>query len=182
MAFGARDSMAGAVVVGAVVVAAVVAGVAAALTEGGTSAPDRRAIAPMTPATGVGAVRAVGGEGGEGGEGGGGGDVVLACPGDRSGDRYREVRYDLPAPYRRLDTGVVVSGPGDPDATAAVQVFVRHREDRGDRVVEVGRSVVHSGQPGTLAVPLDDAGSVLLRVTCMVTTRTVTLTSPRLSR
>jgi hypothetical protein len=77
---------------------------------------------------------------------------------------------------------VGVSGPGDPDATAAVQVFVQRRQDRSDRVVEVGRSVVHRGDAGRLAVPLDDAAAVVLRVTCAATTQSVRLAGPKLSR
>jgi len=131
---------------------------------------DVRALAELAPSTGVGSVRVDGG------------DLVVPCPGNQSYDRYREVRFDLVAPYRRLESGVGVSGPGDPDATAAVQVFVQRRQDRSDRVVEVGRSVVHRGDAGRLAVPLDDAAAVVLRVTCAATTQSVRLAGPKLSR
>jgi hypothetical protein len=97
---------------------------------------DVRPLSALAPSTGVGSVRVEGG------------DLVVPCPGNQSDDRYREVRYDLVAPYHRLESGVGLSGPGDPDATAAVQVFVQRRQDRSDRVVEVGRSVVHRGDTG----------------------------------
>jgi len=131
---------------------------------------DVRPLSALAPSTGVGSVRVEGG------------DLVVPCPGNQSDDRYREVRYDLVAPYHRLESGVGLSGPGDPDATAAVQVFVQRRQDRSDRVVEVGRSVVHRGDAGRLAVTLDDAAAVVLRVTCAATTQTVRLASPKLSR
>lgn len=131
---------------------------------------DVRPLADLPPSTGVGSMRVEGG------------DVVVPCPGNQSDDRYREVRFDLVAPYRRLESGVGLSGAGDPDATAAVQVFVQRRQDRSDRVVEVGRSVVHRGDAGRLAVALDDAAALVLRVTCAATTQTVRLASPKLLR
>jgi hypothetical protein len=131
---------------------------------------DVRRLAELPPSTGVGSMRVEGG------------DLVVPCPGNQSYDRYRELRFELVAPYRRLESGVGVSGPGDPDATAAVQVFVQRRQDRSDRVVEVGRSVVHRGDAGRLAVALDDAAALVLRVTCAATTQTVRLGAPRLTR
>jgi hypothetical protein len=129
-----------------------------------------RYLATLVPATGVGSFRREGD------------DLLVACPTNQTGDRYRELRYDLLAPYSRLAAAVAVAGPGDPDATAGVQVFIQRRRDRSDRVEEVGRSVVRPGETRQLDVAIDDAAAVVLRVSCAVPDQTVRLTGPRISR
>jgi hypothetical protein len=132
-------------------------------------AGSRRLVA-LTPSTGVGSAESRGD------------DLLMPCPSNQSDDRYRELRYDLLAPYASLTTGVGVSGPGDADATAAAQVFVQRRQDRSDRTIEVGRAVVRAGKTVPIRAELSDATSVVIRVTCAVPGQTVTLTNPRLIR
>jgi hypothetical protein len=139
-------------------------------TSSTTEAGETRFVAELALRAGVGLVKPVGR------------DIMIPCPNNQSDDSERQFSYDLPARYASLVAGVSVSGDADPDATAAVQVYIQHRQERSDRVPEAGRAVVAVGRPGNLNVTLGDAVIVSFRVTCSASSQTVRLVSPRIAR
>jgi hypothetical protein len=110
-------------------------------------------------------------------------DLRLPCPTNESDDTDHEVTYGLPATYASLASGMSVSGQADPDATAGIQVFIQHRQDRSDRQVQVGNPIVlRQATSATLTRPLGDAVELTLRITCTSSDQVVLLTAPRIIR
>jgi cytoskeletal protein RodZ len=136
-----------------------------------TTGQVARYLAALTPITGQGLFQPKGN------------DLRLPCPTNQSDDRYREITYSLPARYAQFDTGMTVTGTADPEATAGIEVFIKHRLDRSDRQERVGEpAALAQGASGTVSRPLGDAVQLTLRITCQTRTQAVVLTAPRITR
>jgi hypothetical protein len=109
-------------------------------------------------------------------------DIAIRCPSNQSDDTYQEFAYSLPSTYRELSTNVTVTGSADQDAIAGVQVFGQQRQDRSDRLIELGRSIVKAGETHQLGAQLGTAVAVTFRVSCVSPNQTVHLIAPRITR
>jgi hypothetical protein len=138
--------------------------------ESGTAKADTRFLSDLTPQTGDGLITATGQ------------DLAVPCPSNQSDDTEREFSYNLTTSFRALDGDVTVSGDGGPDATASVQAFTQHRQDRSDRIEEAGRAVVPAATTRPLTAALGGAAVLTFRVRCSSEKLTVHLIGPALSR
>jgi hypothetical protein len=138
-------------------------------TELGTAA-DGRALTALTAESGAGLIRVTGQ------------DIAVGCPSNQSDDTEREFGYALPSAFATLSTRVTLSGTADPDTTASVQVFIKRRQDRSDRIPEVGRVVVTAAAAGKLDAPLTTAVALRFRIRCASPDQTVHLIAPRITR
>jgi hypothetical protein len=134
------------------------------------AAADGRSLSTLSPEIGAGSIQVTGQ------------DIAIPCPSNQSDDTEREFGYALPSAFSNLSTRVTLTGPADRDATASVQVFIKRRQDRSDRIPEVGRAVVTSSIPAAVDAPLSTAVAVRLRVRCASPDQTVHLISPRITR
>jgi hypothetical protein len=133
-------------------------------------ANNERVLTALSPEIGSGSIQVTGQ------------DIAIPCPSNQSDDTEREFGYALPSAFGRLTARVTLTGDADPDSTASVQVFIMHRQDRSDRVPEVGRVVVTSGGAGDLKAELASAVALRLRIRCASSEQTVHLIDPRISR
>jgi hypothetical protein len=131
---------------------------------------NERVLTALSPEIGSGSIQVTGQ------------DIAIPCPSNQSDDTEREFGYALPSAFGRLTARVTLTGDADPDSTASVQVFIMHRQDRSDRVPEVGRVVVTSGGAGDLKAELASAVALRLRIRCASSEQTVHLIDPRISR
>lgn len=109
-------------------------------------------------------------------------NISVPCPTNNSDDTAVEFSYRLPSAFAQFATTVSVTGKADRDATAGIQMFTGFRDDRSDRFVEVGRSVVSSAKSSPTTVEIDGAVGLTLRVTCTSRNQTLHLSDPRLTR
>ena len=135
------------------------------------SAPNERHLAELPLAQGGGAVKVNGGR-----------DLEMPCGSGQSDDQYRQIEYALPAAYASFATHATASGKADREASVGVQVFVRARQERSDRTLEAGRTVLPANGSGPLTADITNARAILLRITCSASTLTVTFSDPRIGR
>jgi hypothetical protein len=135
-----------------------------------SAAGDGRALTALTAEIGAGLIQVAGP------------DIAVSCPSNQSDDTEREFGYALPSTFSDLTTRVKLTGQGDPEATASVQVFIKRRQDRSDRIPEVGRVVVTSAAPGELKAPLTTAVALRFRIRCASPSQTVHLIAPRITK
>jgi hypothetical protein len=151
----------------------------AATSEQATKAPPpsetralkERHLAELPLAQGGGVVRVIGSR-----------DLSLPCGSGQSDDRYRQIEYELPAAYTSFTTRATAAGKADPEASVGVQVFVRAREEKSDRTREAARIVIPANRSRPMTADITDARAILLRITCSVSTLSVTLADPRIGR
>ena len=109
-------------------------------------------------------------------------DLAMPCGSGQSDDRYRQIEYELPGPYTSFTTLATARGKADVEARVGVQVFVRARQERSDRTLESGRTVLKTDGSEPITADITNARAILLRITCSTSTLTVTLTDPRIGR
>ena len=136
-----------------------------------TGASNERHLAELPLTQGGGAVRVIGGR-----------DLSMPCGSGQSDDGYRQIEYELPSPYTSFTTRGTASGRADPEAKVGVEVFVRARQERSDRTPRVGTIVLQADESKPLTADITDARAILLRITCSISTLTVTFTDPRIGR
>jgi hypothetical protein len=137
----------------------------------GTIAPNERHLAELPLAQGGGAVRVIDGR-----------DLSMPCGSGQSDDRYRQIEYELPGPYTSFQTHATIGGKADEEASVGVQVFIRARQERSDRILEAGKAVLLARGSEPVTVDMTNARAILLRITCSANTLTVTFTDPRIGR
>ena len=137
----------------------------------GAGAPNERHLAELPLAQGGGAVRVVGTK-----------NLSMPCGSGQSDDRYRQIEYELPGPYASFTTRATAGGTADVEASVGVEVFVRARQERSDRTLKVGTIVLQANGSEPLTADITNARAVLLRITCSVSTLSVTFTDPRIGR
>ena len=137
----------------------------------GTIAPKERHLAELPLAQGGGAVRVIDGR-----------DLSMPCGSGHSDDGYRQIEYELPGPYTSFTTRATAGGKADPEARVGVEVFVRARQERSDRILGVGTIVLQTNGSVPLTADVTNARAILLRITCSVSALTVTFTDPRIGR
>jgi hypothetical protein len=137
----------------------------------GTIAPTERHLAELPLAQGGGSVSVVDRR-----------DLSMSCGSGQSDDRYRQIEYELPGPYTSFTTRATAHGKADVEARVGVQVFVRARQERSDRTLEGGRTVLKTNGSEPITADITNARAILLRITCSTSTLTVTFTDPRIGR
>jgi hypothetical protein len=140
-------------------------------TSSTTMAPNERHLADLPLAKGGGVVKIIDRR-----------DLSMPCGSGQSDDRYREIEYELPGPYTSFITQAGAVGRADAEASVGVQIFIRARQDRSDRTLEVGSIRVQANGSETLAADITNARAILLRITCSTSTLTATFTDPRIGR
>jgi hypothetical protein len=109
-------------------------------------------------------------------------DLSMPCGSGQSDDQYRQIEYELPGPYASFTTRATAAGKADEEASVGVQVFVRARQERSDRVLEAGRIVLQPNGSEPLTADITNARAILLRITCSVSSLNVTFTDPLIGR
>jgi hypothetical protein len=137
----------------------------------GTDARNERHLAELPLAQGGGTVSVVRGR-----------DLSMPCGSGQSDDQYRQIEYELPGPYASFTTRATAAGKADEEASVGVQVFVRARQERSDRVLEAGRIVLQPNGSEPLTADITNARAILLRITCSVSSLNVTFTDPLIGR
>jgi hypothetical protein len=137
----------------------------------GTGQPNERHVAELPLAQGGGAVSVVGGT-----------DLSMPCGSGQSDDQYRQIEYVLPAAYASFTTRATAMGKADEEARVGIQVFIRARQERSDRVLEVRRIDLQANGSESLTADITNARAILLRITCSASTLSVTFTDPRIGR
>lgn len=136
-----------------------------------TSASYERHLAELPLTQGGGVVTVIGGR-----------DLSMPCGSGQSDDSYRQIEYELPGSYTSFTTRATAGGKSDPEAKIGVEVFVRARQERSDRTPRAGLIVLQAAGSGPLTADITNARAILLRITCSVSTLTVTFTDPRIGR
>ena len=136
----------------------------------GASEQTERHLAELPLAQGGGSVSAVGR------------DLSMPCGSGQSDDRDRQLEYELPGPYSSFTTRATVRGKADVEARVGIQVFVRARQEKSDRTLEAGRTVLKINGSEPITADITNARAILLRITCSTSTLTVTFTDPRIGR
>ena len=67
-------------------------------------------------------------------------------------------------------------------AVAVQELFVRARQERSDRTLEGGRTVLKTNGSEPITADITNARAILLRITCSTSTLTVTFIDPRIGR
>jgi hypothetical protein len=109
-------------------------------------------------------------------------DLSMPCGSGQSDDRDRQFEYELPGPYTSFTTRATVRGKADVEAKVGIQVFVRARQERSDRTLEAGRTVLKTNGSEAITADITNARAILLRITCSTSTLNVTFTDPRITR
>lgn len=102
----------------------------------------------------------------------------MPCGSNQSDDRFPEVEYELPGPYARLTTEVTVQGTADPETPVGVEIFIRERIDRSDRLRKVVTVVAHPGQIKPLSADVTSATALVIRLSCGSSALRVTYADP----
>lgn len=136
-----------------------------------TSTSYERHLAELPLTQGGGVVTVIGGR-----------DLSMPCGSGQSDDSYRQIEYELPGSYTSFTTRATAGGKSDPEAKIGVEVFVRARQERSDRTPRAGLIVLQAAGSGPLTADITNARAILLRITCSVSTLTVTFTDPRIGR
>jgi hypothetical protein len=136
-----------------------------------TVAPNERHLAELPLAQGGGAVRVIDGR-----------DLSMPCGSGQSDDRYRELEYELPGAYTSFTTQATAGGKADPEASIGIEVFVRTRQERSDRIPRPSAIVVKANGSAPVTANITDAKALLLRITCSASTLNVRFTDPRIVR
>jgi hypothetical protein len=134
-------------------------------------ASNERHLAELPLAQGGGAVRVVDGR-----------DLSMPCGSGQSDDRYREIEYQLPGAYTSFTTQATAGGKADPEASIGIEVFVRTRQERSDRIPRPGAIAIKTSTSAPLTADITDATALSLRITCSASTLNVRFTDPRIVR
>jgi hypothetical protein len=135
-----------------------------------TIAPKERHLAELPLAQGGGVVEVAGR------------DLRMPCGSGQSDDRYREIEYELPGAYTSFTTQATAAGKADPEARIGIEVFVRTRQERSDRIPRPAAIVVQANTSAPLTADITNAETLLLRLTCSTSTLNVTFMDPRIVR
>jgi hypothetical protein len=137
----------------------------------GTIATNERRLAELPLTQGGGVVKVIDGT-----------NLSMPCGSGQSDDQFRQIEFELPGPYASFTTQVTAAGKADKETSVGVQVFVRARQERSDRTLEAARVVLAPKGSDPLTADITNARALLLRITCSVSTLSVTFTDPRIGR
>ncbi|WFE39658.1 hypothetical protein [Micromonospora sp. WMMD998] len=109
--------------------------------------------------------------------------VAVRCPENSSGDKQREVTYDLRRRYLDLTLTVRAHSPGDPQAPVRVTAYAAVRRPDDSGVDRLRRALVDAreGAPGKLAADVAGADGVILSVECQFPDSVVILADTRVT-
>ncbi|MGC4888531.1 hypothetical protein [Micromonospora sp. DT227] len=109
--------------------------------------------------------------------------VAVRCPENVSGDKQREVTYELRRRYQDLTLTVRAHSPEDPQAPVRVIAYAAVRRPDDSGVDRLKRALVDAreGAPGKLAADVAGADGLILSVECQFPDSIVILTDTRIT-